>query len=212
MKFRPIPTAAAIVMLAMCIFVAHRPLTPLSAAPGETEAPALPSRFPATDKRIHYIGRFDLTSPDGPRCEWAMSAVEIRFHGTDMNVVLNEEGEDRYEVVLDGVVLPVLSVRSGRHVYSIASNLVDDNHTVALYKRTEAQYGRTQFVEVQLASGNRLENAPRLARRRIEAIGDSITTGLGNEGTPNSHASIDNENAFLSYGAIASRFLKADYQ
>jgi len=207
--------ALALSMLAAVVafvFFSSRHAAPLTAAPVDIDASPLPSTFTATDKRIHYIGRFDLTGPDGPRCAWPMSSVEIRFHGTGANVVINEEGEDRYEVVVDGAPQAVLPVRDGRHVYSIASNLPSANHTISLIKRTEASFGRTQFVEVQLASGDRLENAPRLARRRIEAIGDSITAALGNEGTSQAHATIDTENAYLSYGAIASRFLKADYQ
>jgi len=211
---KPRYALAAIVLAAFATSAVFpwRHAEPVSAAPAEIDAAPLPSTFPATDKRIHYIGRFDLTSPDGPRCEWPMSSVEIRFHGTGANVVINEDGEDRYEVVLDGAPQGVLAVRDGRHTYSLAYNLPSSNHTVTLAKRTEASFGRTQFVEVQLASGDRLENAPRLAKRRIEAIGDSITAGLGNEGTSQSHATIDTENAYLSYGAIASRFLKADYQ
>ena len=103
-----------------------------AAAATDIDAIVLPNTIPASDKRIHYIGRFDTTSPEGPRCEWPMSAVEIRFHGDGLNVVINEEGEDRYEVILDGSPQSVLPVRNGRHVYDVVNNLPDADHTVAI--------------------------------------------------------------------------------
>jgi lysophospholipase L1-like esterase len=183
----------------------------VAADPVEVDAVPLPTSVPATDKRIHYIGRFDTSDPDGPRCEWPASEVEVNFHGTALNVVINEEGEDRYEVVIDGWPLAVLPIHNGKHVYSVASGLPALNHSLSLFKRTEASFGRTQFVEFQINDGDHLNNPGHYTRRRIEAVGDSITTGYGNEGTPNEKGTIDNEDCYLSYGAIAARFLKADY-
>lgn len=184
----------------------------LADPPGEADSDPLPVTMTALDKRIHYIGRFDTSDPKGPRCEWSASEVELRFRGSAMNAVIDEDGNDRYEVIVDGWPEGVLTLLNGQHTYSIVSGLPAEDHVVGLFKRTEASDGRTQFVEFQFNDGARIEPAPRPSRRRIEAFGDSITTGFGNEGTPNEKGGPENEDAYLSYGAIAARFFKAEYQ
>lgn len=211
MKIRLWLFALLSIAAAMIALLAVRHPVPVAADPVEVDTVPLPNTVPATDSRIHYVGRFDTSDPGGPRCEWAASAVELNFHGTALNVVINEQGEDRYEVEIDGWPQAVLPVHNGKHVYSIASGLPALNHTLKLFKRTEPSFGRTQFVEFQLNDGDHLNNPTRYSRRRIEAVGDSITTGYGNEGTPSEKGTVDNEDCYLSYGAIASRFLKADY-
>jgi lysophospholipase L1-like esterase len=92
----------------------------------------------------------------------------------------------------------------------VASGLSDDTHQVELYRRTEALFGDTRVLGVELGGGALLP-PPAAATRRIEIVGDSITCGYGNEGADQyCNFSADTENHHLTYGAIAARNLGAE--
>lgn len=111
---------------------------------------------------------------------------------------------------MDGQKQTDLATDSGEQLYPIASGLADGEHEVFLYRRTEASFGDTNFLGVELGSGTLLAPPP-APNRRIEVIGDSITCGYGNEGPNEScNFSADTENHYLTYGAIAARNLNAE--
>jgi len=217
----------------------------------------LPQLIAPGDRHIRYIGRFDWRDPAGPRCAWPACEVSIRLRGSALNAVIKDDGDDRYEVVVDGSPQSVLVLAPGRRVYRIVSGLPDCDHAIALVKRTEACVGTTQFLGYQMSTDGRLESEPtptpslkgressgaagtmprvvsgsamsertrtaalphsgaesarQPARRQIEAIGDSISAGLGNEAAPGDNVSPAGEDAYMAYVAIAARSLSADYE
>jgi lysophospholipase L1-like esterase len=142
----------------------------------------------------------------------------LRFEGNSVNVKLNENssgqgpgGGNRYEIVVDGKPAMVIVPRPGEGTYRLASNLRAGEHTVQVFRRTEAFVGVTQFLGFQLNSGGRALE-PNRPKRRIEVIGDSISCGYGNEGkSRDEHFSAETENAYRTYGAIAARAVDAEY-
>ncbi len=175
------------------------------------EAPPLPVAISPQDPAIHYSGRFDTNAKDGPRCAWSASGVSIRFTGTDINVRLKENGQDRWQVEVDGKPATTLQLERGEHSYCAAAGLPAGDHTLTLIKATEAFVGITQILGFELNEGGKLQPfaAP---ERRIEVIGDSISCGYGNEApNQNVHFSPKTENAYFTYGAITARAVHADY-
>jgi lysophospholipase L1-like esterase len=111
-------------------------------------------------------------------------------------------------VVIDGVVQPKL-VSTG-NLDSLATGLSAGEHSVELYRRTEASQGEAQFLGFDFGGGALLAPAP-APERRIEIIGDSISAGYGDEGPDmNCPFTPDTENHYLTYGAIAARNVGAD--
>lgn len=178
----------------------------------DPEPAALPVQLTPIDPYIRYLGRFDLSDANGPRCAWSASTVELRFQGDALNMVVDDTGNDRYQVVVDGWPRSVINISTDHHLYSVVSGLPPGRHVVQIFKRTEAMVGTTQFLGFQLSAGGHLLSAPAPPKRRLLVIGDSISTGYGNEAQPTDGFSADTENAYLSYGAIAARLLHADYQ
>lgn len=175
------------------------------------EDAALPVEIAPTDTKLHYAGRFDTRDAKGPRCAWSACSVALKFKGTAVNAKLNEQGSDQFQIVVDGQPTKVLIPKKGETIYQLASGLADGEHTVELVKRTEASQGVMQFLGFQLSAGGQALEFPAVTRR-IEVIGDSISCGYGNEGkSQNEHFKPDTENAYLTYGAIAARAVKADY-
>ena len=130
---------------------------------------------PATDSAIRYIGRFDLAAKAGPRCSWSASTVALKFRGADLNVQLKDDGQNRFQVEVDGKPTIALQLHGGEHAYRVATGLPAGDHIVRLVKATEAMIGPTQILGFQLSAGGKLLPLPP-ANRRIEVIGDSISS------------------------------------
>jgi lysophospholipase L1-like esterase len=173
---------------------------------------ALPVGVSPTDSSIRYLGRFDRRDADGPRCAWSGSTIELKFLGTALNVRLKEKGNDRFQVVVDGIRTKVIATKTGTALYSVAEGLPGAEHTVQLVKRTEPLVGTTQILGFQINEGGRLLTPGFRPVRTIEVIGDSISCGYGNEGkSASDHFTPDSENAYMTYGAIVARKAAAEY-
>ena len=171
-------------------------------------APAFTSSVVPNDPRVRYIGRFDTLDPDGPKCSWPASTVEISFRGTFIKVNLRETGQDQLQVVVDGVPTQILKLTKGEGTYVAAMGLRLGDHVVQLFKRTEAFVGTVQYLGFDV--DGRLRDPVR-PRHVIEIIGDSISCGYGIEAkSRDEHFRADTENAYETYGAIAARELGAD--
>ena len=173
----------------------------------------LPEKIAPGDPNIALIGRFDLRDKDGPRCAWSGSSIRVKFSGTAANVLLksSSDGGDFVEAIVDGKPGNPIALKRGPGVYEAASGLPDGEHTLEIFKRTEAFANTIQLLGFQLEAGKKLLPAPPVAKRRIEIIGDSISCGYGNEGAnQNEHFKPDTENNYLAYGPVAARAVNAD--
>jgi lysophospholipase L1-like esterase len=156
---------------------------------------------------IHYIGRFDLTTPGAPVFEWSGSAIWTRFFGTTISAELGGSASD-FEVEVDGVRQPVIFHPGGDQTYVLASGLRRATHDLKLTRRTEAFFSTSTFLGFR---GARLIPTPRPARL-IEMIGDSITCGYGVTGVgPGCHFSHDTEAETHAWGALAASQLGATH-
>jgi lysophospholipase L1-like esterase len=169
---------------------------------------------PKAAERVRYVGRF---APDesgrGTRFAWSGSGMIVRLSGKGLSVRLRDEGKhalNSFQVVVDGEAKSVLKMQKGKELYPVVTDLPDGVHEIALYKRTEADVG--EVVLLGLVPDGELLAPPPAPDRRIELIGDSITTGYGNEGKgPKCTFKPQEQNEYLTYGAIAARELGADH-
>lgn len=179
-----------------------------------TEATPLPLEIAPSDPHLAYIGRFTRDA-SGPQCSWPASAVRVRLQGSALNVRIEEtSARDEYEVLVDGKATAVLIPEAGSHLYRVFQATSCGVHIIELMKRTEAFLGITRIQGFQADASSRMLSFPydRTRRRRIEVIGDSISCGYGNEGKDQlEHFSSKTENASLTYGALASADLGAEY-
>ena len=165
--------------------------------------------FDADDRRIRYNGRFDFQDPKAPAFDWSATGIEFNFTGTSLAILL-QDGRNSYNVIIDGR-RQVLETEMGVEEYLVAENLGSGVHHFILSKRTEAYVGAAQFKGLKIVGGE-LQEPPPAAGRLIEFIGDSITTGYGNEGeSPDCWFTPATQNADKSYAAMTAQELDAAY-
>lgn len=149
----------------------------------EPEPPAGATEFILpSDDRLAYIGRF---SHEGAvsRHGWAATQVIARFTGASISANLSGSATgDRYLPVIDGQ--PGLAFRTGRsagwETHVLADGLPAGEHILALWKisEDEAANGEDGVAAFGGLSAEAFGEAPAVAARRLEFIGDSDTAGF----------------------------------
>ena len=168
----------------------------------------------ATDPNIQYVGRIDFSDVLSPKLSWAGTSISVNFTGKYLAVHLDDQlGSNYYNGFIDGNYDKPILIRckKGFGKYVIASDLLPGNHSVLITKRTDGEEGFSNFIGIQLDDNEKLHSPPKRHERKIEFIGDSITSGMGNE---SSEEGVDyfpkDKNNFLSFGAFTARALNAE--
>ena len=166
----------------------------------------------ADDPDIQYVGRFDFSNPQKALFDWAGVSMSARFEGSSCSIRL-EDHHNEYAVIVDDHAPELLITDTVTTLYRLASELSDSvPHSIMVQKRTEPLVGKGEFMGFVLDKGKKLLPPEKRPVRRIEFIGNSITSGFGVEGdSPDCHFSPQTENACMSYAGITARALGAEY-
>lgn len=160
-------------------------------------------------RSVHFVGRLDGRSADGPIFEWAGVSIRARFTGTGLRLRMRGM-PNQFQVTVDADSR-VLAIQEGVDSYALATNLGAGEHEVTLTRRTEALFGATQFLGFEV-EGGALVPTPVQTGRHIEFIGDSITNGYGNEGADGTcRFSADTQNEGRAFGAFTAQDLNATH-
>lgn len=162
---------------------------------------------------LRWIGRTEPIA-NGARFDWPGTGFVARFSGTSASVHLTttlfSAPADYYEVIVDDGAPKLLTTASGAHDYDLATGLAPGNHTVTLWRRTEA-LGSSVDVGAVTFGGGALIAPPPVSSKRIEVVGDSISVGYGVECQTQAEAfTYATENNYGTYQAITGRTLGAD--
>jgi lysophospholipase L1-like esterase len=162
-------------------------------------APSAPDAKPPPTALVHLNGRF--TSDADPRFEWPGSQIVTRTTDASLTVRLDDSGNDRFEVWIDGAMQAPIVATSGANDYTIASGLASGAHDIVIERRTESFFGQTTYLGFP---GANLVATPGPSRW-IEFVGDSITCGYGVLGPDQSSCfSNDTEAETRGWAALAS--------
>jgi len=165
---------------------------------------------------IKYMGRIDFSNPLKPRFWQPGVTVQFRFEGEDALIYLQDEqlwgtNQNYIELIVDGREIR-LQTKGRIDTISVKKWLgTGKSHTVILCKNTEANIGYLEFLGI---SCKKLLPPTDPLQRKIEFIGNSITCGASADesGIPCGGGKWqDQHNAWLSYGAVLSRKLSAQY-
>ena len=164
---------------------------------------------------IQYTGRIDFSNPALPRFWQPGVYFNLKFTGERCEVIVNDEvlwgkNHNYLEVVVDGVPKRI-QTRSAHDTIVVAQGLDQGVHTLVVCKNTEANIGYLELAGIRCKQ--LLKPSPK-PLRKIEFIGNSITCGASadiSEIPCGEGVWHDQHNAYLSYGAITARTLKAQY-
>lgn len=173
----------------------------------------LPSDMTFAETDVDFIGRFKQTD-GGYQFSWSGSTIRAGFVGTEISATLEliekYQQTDFLEVIIDGETQSTLELYpNSRRSIVLAEGLEYGYHTVELIKRTE-QLSLMAFYGFDY--GDSLPApAPARKERRIEVIGDSITSGYGVMRMDGSRGFYSSEQDVLhTYGWLVAKSLDAE--
>lgn len=172
------------------------------------------SDYAADHPYIQYTGRIDFTNPKIPRFWQPGVYITVKVKGHRCDFIVNDEelwgkNHNYLGLIVDGKATR-LQTRSGRDTISVPG-LSGGIHTITLCKNTEANIGYLELTEIRCQELLTPDPKP---KRKIEFIGNSITCGTGSDQSAipcGKGMWQDQHNAYLSYGAVTARTLKAQY-
>jgi lysophospholipase L1-like esterase len=186
----------AVVLIAACGGGAHGSIDAPPGGDGHGGADASPQ----PTALVHLNGRF--TRDADPRFEWPGSQIVTRTTDSSLAIRLDDSGNDRFEVWIDGALAAPIVATGGAHDYTIASGLAAGPHDIAVEKRTESFFGAPTYLGFPNAN---LVATPGPSRW-IEFVGDSITCGYGVLGPNESECfSNDTEAETRGWAALTAR-------
>jgi len=173
---------------------------------------AQPVTVKSNDSHIHYMGRVDVQA-EKSMLSWPGTSVQISFNGTGVKAMLqDEQGQNYYNVIVDGKVTRKLNISTTKQEYVLAANLPAGKHTLQLFKLTEWDKGKTWFYGFNLDPNTQLMAAPETKKHKIEFFGNSITCGYGVLDTSGKDRGDGlYEDNYQSYAAITARHFDAEY-
>lgn len=172
--------------------------------------------YEASDKRIEIMGRHQVQETGAVTFGASGVTFHIKFRGSRLEAVIGDEFRDStsynwFTVKVDDRTPSRFRTRKGKRIYALADSLEDETHTVVLSKATEGQNGRNSLVEVRTEE---LLQANSLSGRKIEFIGNSITSGYGldSQAIPCSLGTwFDQHHAWYAYGPRIARRMDAQW-
>jgi lysophospholipase L1-like esterase len=168
---------------------------------------------PADDPALHLIGRWDRSTPSAPRASWPGFGVECDFTGRSIAVRMDDPG-NYYQVEIDGMPRGMICGRGKGRAVTLADNLPAGSHHLRLTRRNISFDRPTTLEGFVLGEGERMQELPVVARKKIEFIGDSYTVAEGNEATAASLAWRDKypvTHTGAGYAGEIARAFHADY-
>lgn len=172
--------------------------------------------YGAADSRIQYIGRVDFSNPALPRFYASGVYITIAFFGDSCELVVNDEelygkNHNYVSIILDNQPAKRIKLKEAKNVLKFGS-LGKRPHRLTICKSTESGIGYLELVGIRC---KKLLNPPEKPSRRVEFIGNSITSGTGSDLTIPCGATTDwydQHNAYMSYGPLTARSLHAQWQ
>jgi hypothetical protein len=179
-------------------------------------AKATVNYYGARDPRIQYTGRIDFSNPDLPRFYASGVYITLAFSGNTCEISLNDEllyekNHNYVSIIIDDQPVKRIKLTAAKNVLKLGENLSKGTHLLRICKGTESGIGFLEFVGIRCEKLLTPQHKP---LRKIEFIGNSITSGTGSDLTIPCGSTADwydQHNAYMSYGPLTARSLNAQW-
>lgn len=167
------------------------------------------------EKTFLYAGRVDVLQDNKAVLIGTASSVSFNFTGSECEVSLQSidswEHHNYVVLELDGKYVGKYTVQKGNpQSFPVKVTSNKKVHNLKIYKGTEATMGNVLFV----GTTAKLTSITSKKKKKIEFIGDSITSGAANDPSTipcDQGEYFDHHNGFYAYGPILSRNIDVDY-
>ncbi len=171
--------------------------------------------YQSNDPNIHYVGRIDFSDSLRPKLSSAGAYFTFTMRGTSCTILVENQYEETnhnyISVAIDGKYKGRIMIKKGVSSYTIAENMTYSAHNILVCKATESFIG---YIELQGIRCKKILPAKKLPERKIEFIGNSITSGAEMDISAflcDSGVWHDRHNAYLAYGPLVARSLNAQW-
>jgi hypothetical protein len=162
-----------------------------------------------------YTGRVDVLQDNKVVLIGTAASVSFNFSGSKCAVLLQSidswEHHNYVALELDGQYMGKVRVEKGAaQSFNIKVTTNQKVHALTIYKATEATMGNVLF----LGTTAKLTTITSAKKKKIEYIGDSITSGAANDPSTipcDQGEYFDHHNGYFAYGPIISRNIDVDY-
>jgi len=162
-----------------------------------------------------YAGRVDVLKDNKAVLIGTAASVTFNFSGKKCSVSLQSidswEHHNYVALELDGQYMGKVRVEKGpAQSFNIKATSKQKVHTLTIYKATEATMGNVLFI----GTTAKLMTITSVKKKKIEYIGDSITSGAANDPSTipcDQGEYFDHHNGYFAYGPIVSRAIDVDY-
>ena len=161
-----------------------------------------------------HSGRVELLDENKVILIGPASSVSFDFKGNSCSISLSSlvDHQNYVSLELDGKYIGRIRIEKGEvQSFPIVVSEKKNTHHLSIYKATEATNGGVLFGGT---TAKIIESSVPISKKKIELIGDSITSGFGNDdstipcGTGDWY---DQHNAYWAYGPVLSRALDLDF-
>ena len=171
------------------------------------------NKISPTDKNLQYTGRIDFDVPTEPIFHYSGSYITTRFSGTSLKASFSDHGDkiDYIGFIIDGGEMIKKSFDSTKTTVNVANELEDVVHDLIIVKCTGTNSGYVKFYGLELDEGRELIQPDPRPKRKIELLGNSITSGSNSEFTgPGEDRDPLFHNGWLAFGCLTARALGAE--
>ena len=147
---------------------------------------------------------------------WTNAGFEFNIDGTGATALLTsncpETNQAYLKVYVDGEHTNTIQLTQASMTVALAENLSDGPHTIKVIKRTNGRSSTAALKELWLDEGTEILPKNKVASRKMQFVGDSITVGYGSMDWLNpSKWTTDSEDGSITYAALTGQYFGADY-
>ena len=175
---------------------------------------SLAQKMEETESIFQYRGRVEKLKEHKAILVGAASSVSFDFKGNSCSISLQSlvDHQNYVSLELDGKYIGRNRIeKGGLRSFPIVVSEKKKTHHLSIYKATEAANGGVLFAGT---TAQVVESKTPKTKKKIELIGDSITSGFGNDASEipcGTGEWYDQHNAYWAYDPVLSRALDIDY-
>lgn len=162
---------------------------------------------------VRVYGRCDFSTAGQITYDWSGTRFDFICTGPSIALRFKDVG-NHYDIYINDIKQEKLITTSSDSTYTIASGLSAGEHHVRVERRTELTWQKASFKEVVLDDNGELLAPPKKPTRRYLQLGDSYTTGYGNEHPSkegNQEDFVNTTNTGLAFGSLVGKHYEAEY-